>query len=264
MENNQNVKDLMKDLDRFKSGEKNDASIQSNSHFLHKNACDAFGFRYRRVTRKASEEIKANTSSSFFGKKFDQCEQENTNVDVLMVNKLDTPLKQNDFIAIDAIPKQTRKDSFSRRQNSDKSIIEVKSIPAIKRGKSSLSNDDDELKFNEFARPLKPLNLSDASHYENINFNINSNAGYNKINRKRCESMKSLNSEEINFLFKGYLCDDSISCEANFKEKLQSGEYSNNFYQNVYSKYNGLDKELANKRKHVCLKLLNILKLIVK
>ena len=75
-----------------------------------------------------------------------------------------------------------------------------------------------------------------------------------------------LDSFQMKFLFKDFIQEDvtdSSSTSSDFKDKLKDGIYSENFYQNVYNKYNGLSESLANKRKHVCLKLLNILRLIV-
>ncbi len=74
--------------------------------------------------------------------------------------------------------------------------------------------------------------------------------------------LPSLDDGQIRLLFKDFISDDHMD-NSHFRFKLQNGIYGHEFYQNVYNKYNGLSESLANKRKHVCLKLLNILKLIV-
>jgi hypothetical protein len=75
--------------------------------------------------------------------------------------------------------------------------------------------------------------------------------------------LPSLDDGQIRLLFKDFITDDMMD-NSHFRCKLQNGIYGQEFYQTVYNKYNGLSESLANKRKHVCLKLLNILKLIVK
>jgi hypothetical protein len=75
-------------------------------------------------------------------------------------------------------------------------------------------------------------------------------------------SFSPLDSNQIRFLFKGFIGEEDDNF--NFEEKLSSGIYSMNFYKNIYTKYNGLTETLACKRKHVCIKLLQILKLFVR
>jgi hypothetical protein len=77
------------------------------------------------------------------------------------------------------------------------------------------------------------------------------------FNKKR---ISPLDPNQIRFLFKGFFGEDD-DC-FNFEE-LNDGLYSKKFYKNVYNKYNGLTESLATKRKHVCIKLLQILKLFV-
>lgn len=83
---------------------------------------------------------------------------------------------------------------------------------------------------------------------------------FNKIPRT---CFKALNSKEAEFIFKGFISDEDNSEIVDIKEKINMGKYHTPFYENIYTKYNGLDERLAFKRKNVCLKLLSILKIIV-
>ena len=81
------------------------------------------------------------------------------------------------------------------------------------------------------------------------------------INKKQ---LAPFNDSQIKLLFKDFISDDLMdNSHLDFCYKLENGIYHEEFYQSVYNKYNGLTESLAHKRKHVCLKLLNILKLIV-
>jgi hypothetical protein len=83
-----------------------------------------------------------------------------------------------------------------------------------------------------------------------------------KENQDSFEFSKS--NSNISFTSQNLLKINTINNKnIDFKQKLNSGIYGDNFYSSVYNKYNGLSESLANKRKHVCLKLLNILKLLV-
>jgi hypothetical protein len=62
-------------------------------------------------------------------------------------------------------------------------------------------------------------------------------------------------------IFSNY--NNHSNTNSTLKERFREGVLCGNFYSNVYSKYNGLSKNLASKRKNVCLKLLKVLKLIV-
>jgi hypothetical protein len=64
------------------------------------------------------------------------------------------------------------------------------------------------------------------------------------------------------YLFKGILFNDEF--EEVCKTRLQNCFYSEHFFNCIYDKYNNLSNNLAIKRKKLCLKLLNIFKLIVK
>ena len=74
------------------------------------------------------------------------------------------------------------------------------------------------------------------------------------------KKISPLDPNQIRFLFKGFFGEDD-DC-FNFEE-LNGGLYSNKFYKNVYNKHNGLTESVATKRKYVCMKLLQILKLFV-
>ncbi len=125
-------------------------------------------------------------------------------------------------------------------------------------------------KFSNNKNSIKPKDEDDLNLSSDSNKNISSkNISFNSVNKKK---LPQLDSFQMKFLFKDFIEDNiqNINAESesdslnDFKEQLKHGVYCENFYQNVYCKYNGLSQSHANKRKHVCLKLLNILKLIVR
>lgn len=127
--------------------------------------------------------------------------------------------------------------------------------------------------FNPFSEPLKSahnqefqeeisnINLSSDSHQDSKIRNFHKFDYFNSTNKNK---LSPLNEGQIKLLFKDFICDDLMdNSHLDFQCKLKNGIYSQDFYQNIYNKYNGLSESLANKRKNVCLKLLNILKKIV-
>jgi len=112
-----------------------------------------------------------------------------------------------------------------------------------------------EVKFSKFKSPITDNNSVIVDYYDSNNSNFNRFRSVNK------QKIPVISSYQMKLLFGEYIIDDDENSD--FKETLNTGAYSENFYQNVYNKYNGLSKSLAIKRKNVCLKLLNILKLIV-
>jgi hypothetical protein len=82
------------------------------------------------------------------------------------------------------------------------------------------------------------------------------------INKKEViNSNLKFDFSELKLLFKDYIDEDYEILELN---EILNSFHIKYFYQNIYNKYNGLSESLANKRKKVCLKLLNIMKIIVR
>jgi hypothetical protein len=111
-------------------------------------------------------------------------------------------------------------------------------------------------------RKLKERNLI-PDVYLKVNTNIVNN------NNDTCSDKESLSkaslipfdSKQTSLLFKGYLYNEELQ---DCTEKVQTGQYCDEFYQKTYSKFNNLEQRLAWKRKKVCKKLFNILKILVK
>ncbi len=136
--------------------------------------------------------------------------------------------------------------------NSDREITEI----II--NENGNCNFDDNVKIcnkNVSSSSMNTLNLN-----SNNKFTFTGKSFFNNekvlINNKR--KFSPLDPNQIRFLFKGFIGEDE-----EIEEKLSGGIYSRNFYKNIYTKYNGLTETLAFKRKHVCIKLLQILKLFV-
>ncbi len=108
---------------------------------------------------------------------------------------------------------------------------------------------------------LKELDNEKSDESEDIMPNVfvqvNTNIIEKDSNIKK--SLFPLDEEQMTHLFKGYLFND----EKNFREKLRNGSFCDEFFKKTYNKYNNLTQNLAWKRKKVCKKLLNILKVLV-
>lgn len=83
----------------------------------------------------------------------------------------------------------------------------------------------------------------------------------NSENLGRKRKLLPFNVSQMCYLFKGILFNDELP--ENCKEKLQNCYYSEHFFNCIYNKNNNLTKFLASKRRKLCLKLLNIFKIIV-
>lgn len=103
---------------------------------------------------------------------------------------------------------------------------------------------------------LNNLNNSEIKFNENKVFKDKKDLIYSKKN------FSPLDSNQIRFLFKGFFGENEENL--NIEDRLINRFSSDNFFKNVYNKYNGLTERLACKRKHVCIKLLQILKLFVR
>ncbi len=73
------------------------------------------------------------------------------------------------------------------------------------------------------------------------------------------KSLFPFDEEQMTHLFKGYLFNEEKDC----KDKLRDGSICDEFFKKTYNKYNNLAQNLAWKRKKVCKKLFNILKVLV-
>lgn len=114
---------------------------------------------------------------------------------------------------------------------------------------------------NNFTHPPKQIKYK--NHTPPKSKNETSQIKMSALNKKK---VPAIDSYQVKLLLKDFinLDDPEQQIDMNNEESNQNLTiYSENFYQNVYNKYNGLSESLANKRKHVCLKLLNILKLLV-
>ncbi len=103
---------------------------------------------------------------------------------------------------------------------------------------------------------LKELEVEKSIPEELPNVILQVNSNIVDTNHKK---LFPFDSKQTTLLFKGYLFNEEMDCT----EKLQNGFYCNEFYQKTYNKFNNLDQGLAWKRKKVCKKLLNILRILV-
>jgi hypothetical protein len=129
---------------------------------------------------------------------------------------------------------------------------------------SEKCNLNDNLKISKKTVSCDSIMTLNLNNHNNSKFTVNEKNIFKdkKEFTYKKKKFSPLDSNQIRFLFKGFFGEDEENL--NIEEKQSSGIYSKNFYKNVYNKYNGLTESVACKRKHVCIKLLQILKLFVR
>ncbi len=109
---------------------------------------------------------------------------------------------------------------------------------------------------------LKELDTEKSDDSEvsmpNVYFQVNTNIIDKDKSTK--QSLFPIDENQMTQLFKGFLFNDVNDC----REKLKNGSLCDEFFKKTYNKYNNLTQNLAWKRRKVCKKLFNILKILVK
>ena len=116
-------------------------------------------------------------------------------------------------------------------------------------------------KCDNISEILKELDTERSDDSEDTMPNVFVQVNTNIIEKDRStkQSLFPFDENQMKQLFKGYLFNDEKDC----REKLKNGSLCDEFYNKTYNKYNNLTQSLAWKRRKVCKKLLNILRIIV-
>jgi hypothetical protein len=222
---------LLEDLEKFK---KNYHSLQNDNSFLSDNQMHP-NSHFKRITRKKSNidicPVDMNESFKF------------TNVNDLENNSLDLSRRKRNLI---------NAESFER-DPSDLFVHEKERC-----------NFSDNLKICNKTVSCDSIMTLNPNNLNNSKIKFNENHGYKDkkdliYNKKK---FSPLDSNQIWFLFRGFFVEDEEIL--NIEDRPINGFYTNSFFKNVYNKNNGLSERLACKRKHVCIKLLQILKIFVR
>jgi hypothetical protein len=147
------------------------------------------------------------------------------------------------------------------KNNTEKDILKPTAVnKSVLNAKNKYPESSNLKNFKNLKNNIPPTGTSDNTSKNIPNSNIKNPNNTTFINKN---NFSPFNSNQVKFLFKGFFGDDDNE-NFNFQEEISTGQFHQNFYNNVYNKYNGLPESFACKRKNVCLKLLQILELIVK
>jgi hypothetical protein len=265
---------LFKDVERqesnplFKRKEKDEENLITLSEMMSN--------RFRRNTRKSSS--LNDDFNEFFhrtvSKDTNDCSlslRKDNNSSNLFKNKIEEEIEQegvSDIIqTIQSLQREVNNSNTSKNNLVSLSSKSVNANSPMNKP-SCISNSNNSFKTVK----AKIINSKNSVKYRddkenNLNLTGNSSCTVKSLKAVNKKNIPQLDSFQMKLLFKDFITDENVSTESgsmcDFKDQLKDGVYCEHFYQNVYCKYNGLSESLANKRKHVCLKLLNILKLIV-
>ncbi len=206
---------------------------------------DINNFKFQRKTRKASSKFNDENLEKFY-----------YNHNPINPNNINNHLKLNN------------KNQMELSEKDMKSLTNE-----VIEDEEEFNKNENNFNLNEMLKDKNEQNEEKAEQKENLNQTSNrklqiiinstpkitqSHPNIHLLKKKR--NLFPFNNQQINILFKGFLVDEKQTVD---DDKLKSAAYCDDFFKNIYSKFNGLPKRIAFKRKNVCLKLKQIFKYLV-